>query len=243
MKPLKYLLPTAVAVVLASAGARATDAGSAVLLSDAAAPDTVVLYTDSLAATFGAMFGMSIDGVLTDLQHRGITIDRSVLAGYVSRYLRGENYPMTPDQVEQYYNTFRQSMSPGTQATLSPESQQKALDEAAARPGAQVLESGVVIETIQRGDGIIPGMDNSVSMRYVGTLSDGTVFDQITESEAPETFTVGELTPGFAEALTHLPLGGRYRITIPASGAYGEDGIPGAIPPGATLIFTVELLK
>ncbi len=80
-------------------------------------------------------------------------------------------------------------------------------------------------------------------LRYRGTFSDGTVFDAIEADEAPADFPVADLTPGFTEGLQQMRAGGIYRLTMPASLGYGDEGVPGAIPPGAALRFDVELLE
>ena len=86
----------------------------------------------------------------------------------------------------------------------------------------------------------MPRRDDSVSVFYVGRLSDGTVFDA---TDDPVVFPLPDLTPGLAEGITMMRPGGKYRVTIPASQAYGEEGIPGIIPGRAALQFIVELIE
>ena len=111
---------------------------------------------------------------------------------------------------------------------------------------------GVTVDTITAGQGVNPGENDVVFVNYTGKLEDGTVFD---EGNAPEwpvegilpagtPLALGEMIPGFREGLMQMQKGGTYTITIPAEQAYGDTPPPGSpIPPGADLIFDVELLE
>ena len=71
---------------------------------------------------------------------------------------------------------------------------------------------------------------------------DGTVFDT-SEGRGPTPMIAGQVIPGFAEALTKMQKGGRYKIRIPAELGYGANPQPGSpIPPNADLVFDVELV-
>lgn len=110
---------------------------------------------------------------------------------------------------------------------------------AAATPGAVVLPSGVVIETVEAGTGPRATISDTVDLRYVGTLPDGSIFDGIDASQAPLRSQLAGLTSGMAEALMAVNSGGHYIFTLPAATAYGSQGIPGVIPPECTLRFEV----
>ncbi|MDE6557251.1 MAG: FKBP-type peptidyl-prolyl cis-trans isomerase, partial [Duncaniella sp.] len=100
--------------------------------------------------------------------------------------------------------------------------------------------SGLVFQVITEGEGAMPQSGERVKVNYTGRLSDGTVFDQ---TDAPVTFDVDRLVPGFTEGLKMMRPGGTYRLVIPASLGYGDTGAAGVIPPGAALDFTVELVE
>ncbi len=82
-----------------------------------------------------------------------------------------------------------------------------------------------------------------MTVHYRGTLIDGTEFDSSYKRNEPATFPVGGVIAGWIEALQMMPEGSTWELVIPANLAYGSRGAGGAIPPDATLIFTVELLK
>ena len=104
--------------------------------------------------------------------------------------------------------------------------------------GVVTTASGLRFETLAAGSGAAPQPGGAVRVSYEGRLADGTVFDAAAE---PVGLPVSELVPGFTEALLLMRVGGRYRFWIPAALAYGERGVPGAIPPNAELEFTVTL--
>ena len=101
------------------------------------------------------------------------------------------------------------------------------------------------IEDEKVGTGVEAVAGKKVTVNYVGTLLDGTKFDSSYDRGTPFSFTLGagEVIEGWDKGFAGMKIGGRRKLTIPSSLAYGANGIPGAIPGGATLIFEVELLK
>ncbi|WP_126172087.1 FKBP-type peptidyl-prolyl cis-trans isomerase [Altericroceibacterium xinjiangense] len=108
----------------------------------------------------------------------------------------------------------------------------------AAAPEYDLLDGGVRIVTLEEGEGDSPTATDIALIDYMGTLPDGTVFDQ--NQGVP--MEVSGVVPGFATALQHMQPGGRYRIVIPADQAYGAQG-SGPIPPDTDLTFEVRLLE
>jgi FKBP-type peptidyl-prolyl cis-trans isomerase len=105
--------------------------------------------------------------------------------------------------------------------------------------GTVVTASGLRIQTLRAGTGSAPGPADAVRINYVGRLASGKVFDKADHAGMMVSGTV----PGFAEALQHMRKGGTYRVWIPPQLAYGARGAgDGAIPPNATLDFTITLL-
>ena len=100
--------------------------------------------------------------------------------------------------------------------------------------GAETVRGKVVqVETVKAGSGPMIQHQDGVIIEYTGRLADGTVFDT-TEGKGPAPLLVGQVIPGFAEGLTHMQQGGRYKLHIPSDLAYGADVAPGSpIPPNA----------
>jgi FKBP-type peptidyl-prolyl cis-trans isomerase len=114
---------------------------------------------------------------------------------------------------------------------------------AAAAPGAQKLESGLVYLDVAPGSGASPKTTDTVKVHYHGTLRDGSVFDSSVERGTPAQFPLAGVIPCWTEGVQKMKVGGKARFTCPAQIAYGERGAPPKIKPGAALAFEVELLE
>lgn len=103
--------------------------------------------------------------------------------------------------------------------------------------------SGLQYEVITEGSGPKPGATDTVTVHYKGTLTNGTQFDSSYDRGEPISFPLNRVIAGWTEGLQLMSVGSKYRLTIPSNLGYGAAGAGGVIPPNATLIFEVELLK
>jgi peptidylprolyl isomerase len=105
-------------------------------------------------------------------------------------------------------------------------------------------DSGLMYYDLVEGDGAMAEAGQSVTVHYTGWLETGAVFDSSVERGQPFTFALGTggVIAGWDEGVAGMKIGGKRQLVIPSDLAYGDQGSPGAIPPGATLIFAVELL-
>jgi len=117
------------------------------------------------------------------------------------------------------------------------------LAENAARDGVETTDSGLQYEVVSEGDGPKPSLDDTVSVHYVGTLTDGTEFDSSVARGEPAEFPLKGVIPGWTEGLQLMNVGSKYRFVIPSDLAYGDQGAGQLIGPGQTLVFEVELLE
>ena len=105
--------------------------------------------------------------------------------------------------------------------------------------------SGLGIEELRVGTGVVAEPGRTVSVHYTGWLTDGREFDSSRRRNELLSFRLGQgrVIAGWEEGVSGMKVGGRRKLVIPASLGYGDAGAGGVIPPGATLIFDVELCK
>ena len=136
-----------------------------------------------------------------------------------------------------------QSASASAQAAAGPEKDKgKAFAEQVAKQaGAVRTPTGLVFQSLTPGKGKTPTAADSVKVHYRGTLIDGTEFDSSIKRGQPVDFALANVIPCWTEGLQLMKVGGKAKLVCPSDIAYRDQG-QGNIPPGATLVFEVELL-
>ena len=101
------------------------------------------------------------------------------------------------------------------------------------------------IEDIEVGSGAVAAKGKEITVHYTGWLQDGTKFDSSLDRRQPLTIVLGagQVIQGWDEGFSGMKEGGKRKLTIPPEMGYGARGAGGVIPPNATLVFEVELLK
>ena len=112
-----------------------------------------------------------------------------------------------------------------------------------ARKEVVTCKSGLQYEILQEGTGKHPSATDKVRCHYEGRHIDGTVFDSSYKRNEPAVFGLNQVIAGWTEGLQLMGEGAKYRFFIPYLLGYGENGAGAMIPPFATLIFDVELIK
>lgn len=105
--------------------------------------------------------------------------------------------------------------------------------------------SQLQIEDMKAGEGPEAKAGDSVTVHYVGTLTNGSKFDSSRDRGKGFSFTLGKgmVIKGWDQGVAGMKVGQLRKLTIPADLAYGASGFPPVIPPNSTLVFEVELLK
>jgi peptidylprolyl isomerase/FKBP-type peptidyl-prolyl cis-trans isomerase FklB len=118
------------------------------------------------------------------------------------------------------------------------------LEQNAKQPGVTTLPSGLQFKVVKSGpkDGLRPQLGDEVKVNYEGKLVDGTVFDSSYQRGVPAAMPLRGLIKGWQEALQLMRPGDEWILYVPPNLGYGEEGAGGQIPPGAALIFRIELL-
>jgi FKBP-type peptidyl-prolyl cis-trans isomerase FkpA/FKBP-type peptidyl-prolyl cis-trans isomerase FklB len=118
------------------------------------------------------------------------------------------------------------------------------LAKAATEPGAKKTESGAILITIKEGNGATPKIADIVKVHYLGTLVDGTVFDDSAKQGGnPATLRVNEMSKCWVEGIQQIKVGGKSKLVCPSNLGYRDKGLPPLIKPGATLVFEIALLE
>jgi FKBP-type peptidyl-prolyl cis-trans isomerase len=110
---------------------------------------------------------------------------------------------------------------------------------------SEIKNNELKVEILNEGQGIAAQNGDNISVHYIGKLEDGTKFDSSIDRGVPFDFDLGtgQVIEGWDLGVLGMKIGEKRKLIIPSNLAYGENGIPGAIPPNATLIFEVELLE
>jgi FKBP-type peptidyl-prolyl cis-trans isomerase FklB len=137
----------------------------------------------------------------------------------------------------------KQTMAKKVESEKNKQEGESFLANNAKQPGVITTKSGLQYKVLASGKGKTPTASSKVKVHYTGKLINGKVFDSSVERGQPAEFPVNGVIKGWTEALQLMKTGDKWMLYIPANLAYGEQGGGGVIPPGAALIFEVELLE
>jgi FKBP-type peptidyl-prolyl cis-trans isomerase FklB len=191
---------------------------------------------DSLSYSIGMNIGQS-------LKQQGLdNIDLNLMKVAMNDVLKGSTTLISAEQAMPVIMASMKKISEKKYAGVKAEGM-KYLTENAKKEGVVKLPSGLQYQIIKKGDGAIPKATDKVNVHYHGTLINGQIFDSSVDRGTPATFGVTQVISGWVEALQLMPVGSKWKLTIPSDLAYGERGAGENIPPFSTLIFDVELLS
>ena len=184
--------------------------------------------------------GMSIANNIMASGVNNLNVEEFVKA--IKASLAGEQPAMSIAEAQQVLNDYFTKLQEEQTAALKKEGEEF-LAQNAKQEGVVTLPSGLQYKVLKSGNGAIPKASDSVECHYEGRLIGGTVFDSSYQRGETATFGVTQVIAGWVEALQLMKEGDKWQLYIPYNLAYGERGAGAQIPPFATLIFDVELVK
>lgn len=197
--------------------------------------------SDSASYAIGVLVGNQNKQQLKSTPDSGQNFNLDLLAIAFEKQLKGEETKMTSEQANTFIQGYFKKLS-AKEGSKNKEEGEAYLTKNKEKEGVKTTASGLQYEIIKEGTGPKPKADDQVKVDYTGTTIDGKVFDSSVQRGKPATFGVGQVIPGWTEALQLMPVGSKWKIYIPSNLAYGERGAGKDIGPNSTLIFEVELL-
>ena len=151
-------------------------------------------------------------------------------------------FKISPEILNRVFNSYLEKRH-NYKLLANKEAGEKFLAANLKKAGVEATESGLQYKIIEPGNpDLMPTPQDTVEVRYRGTLIDGTIFDETAEGADPARFPLKSVVPGWTEGLQLIGEGGHILLYIPSNLAYGEGGRPG-IEPNSTLLFDVELVR
>ena len=170
---------------------------------------------------------------------------KNFMAGFVAGTLKKDG-KMTMEEATKYAETTMRTVKARQMEKNFGENKKAGEEFLAAKAkeeGVKKIEgTGVLYEVLTEGNGEIPADTSVVKVRYEGSLIDGTVFDGNMDAKEPMSIRCTNVIQGWTAALTHMPVGSKWKVYIPQEMAYGEREAGDKIKPFSTLVFVIDLV-
>jgi len=200
-------------------------------------------FSDSLSYALGM-------NIVQMVKEQNFPIKREMLMRALNDGFDSNTFAITEQDMVSVFQHFQQQKQQEEQAKQAAEAAknraegEQFLRDNAKRAGVKTTPSGLQYEVIQQGNGPKPSSPSAtVKVHYRGTLLDGSEFDSSYKRGEPAEFQLDRVIKGWSEGVQLMNVGSKYKFYIPPDLAYGDRGAGGVIPPGAVLVFEVELLE
>ena len=216
---------------------------------------TVFAQTQLESLNDSASYAVGINFTLAQLKPamdqanaQGAEFDMELLVAAIHDIMVEDQMLLNQEQAQQILVRWQEGMMHKQQELTAAQLQENTKQAIAffaenkGKPGVQSTASGMQYIVIEPGSGTSPGLNDTVVVKYKGRLLNGTLFDETPPGETI-TFVPSGLIKGWQEALQMMKPGGKWKLFLPSNLAYGEQGSPPSIPPGAALIFELELVE
>ena len=202
------------------------------------APDCVIFITkmDKISYALGLGIGQQLKSMNID----NFSIED--FAKSIADVMNGNETEMSATEAQKLLNKYFQEKE-AESAKQNIAAGRAYLEENGKREGVITTKSGLQYEVLTEGTGASPKATDKVRCHYEGRLTDGTVFDSSYKRGEPADFGLNQVIAGWTEGVQLMKEGAKYRFHIPYLLGYGERGAGAQIPPYATLVFDVELIK
>lgn len=179
-----------------------------------------------------------------NLKKSGVPVEEQALTQAIKDVLSGAKPKLSPEEMQSALTTYRaeRMKEEAASAQKNLKAGEAFMAKNKQKKGVKTLPSGVQYEVIKAGKGAMPKSSDVVEVNYRGTLLNGKEFDSSKAHGKPAVFPVGAVIKGWQDAVTHMKVGAKWKVWIPADLAYGERGAPPVIGPNETLAFEIELL-
>ena len=193
---------------------------------------------EKLSYSMGAYFGHTVT-------RQDMDLDIPAFLQAVEDVLKGAETKMTTDEMQKVLSDYqkKEQEEQVAKANANKTKGEAYLAENKKKKGVTVTDSGLQYKVIKAGEGKKPTAESTVVVHYRGTLTDGTEFDSSYSRGEPAELGVSRVIKGWQEALSLMPAGSKWQITVPSDLAYGPRGAGGAIGPNAVLLFDIELIE
>jgi FKBP-type peptidyl-prolyl cis-trans isomerase len=191
------------------------------------------------------------------LKNAGYDVDLDIMKNGIKDVLSGGETKLNEQQMREILTAYSKEMASKREADRLKIAEKNKLEgeaflaENKKKPGIKTqtisLPDGTSAElqyqVLTEGTGPMPKGSDTVSVNYVGTFTDGKEFDNSAKrGPTPARFQVNRVVRGWTEALQLMKTGSKWKIYLPSSLAYGDAGYGADVPPGAALIFEMELV-
>lgn len=195
-------------------------------------------YEQKVSYGFGWQFGRQ----LHKNNFEGLDIDAVMTA--IKQCYEGQPSLLNDKELDKAYDAVKDKMkqAKAEQAQNLKALNQQFLEENAKRDGVTVTASGLQYEILEEGAGATPSAASVVRTHYHGSFINGQVFDSSVTRNEPAEFALGDVIPGWSEALQMMTVGSKWRIAVPSEIGYGEAGSPPVIPGDSALVFEISLI-
>ncbi len=184
--------------------------------------------------------GLGIGQQLKSMNIEGFSIEE--FSRSIQQVMAGEDTELTAREAQAMLSEYFQKKEQ-EEAQKNIEAGKHYLEENGKREGVITTKSGLQYEVLTEGTGASPKATDKVRCHYEGRLTDGTIFDSSYQRGEPADFGLNQVIAGWTEGVQLMKEGAKYRFHIPYLLGYGERGAGASIPPYATLVFDVELIK